>query len=306
MKPAPFEYLQPRSRAEAISLLAADPEDSKVISGGQSLVPMMNFRLARPARLIDITRVPGLDHITTRGDSLVIGSRVRHLTLERQDGTDPLSDLLRSAARLIGHLPIRTRGTFGGSLAHSDAASEWCLLARLLDARITVESSRGPRVIEAADFFESIFTTSMNPDELLVETELPALDDTHQTGFSEFSRRAGDFAIVAVATDLRIQDGIVQDARICIGGVSETPFRSRRAEEQLIGRAWPQDPASAAKAEAEAQDAAQAAASEVDPPSDGHGDAEYRRDLVRALTTRALVHGAERSEQRRRTVEATP
>lgn len=284
MKPSAFDYVRPRSKTETLELLSVAPDSTKVLAGGQSLVPMMNFRLARPERLIDINAVPGLDNVTVRHDRLTIGARTRHRSLERFDGEDPLACLLRAAARNIGHYPIRTRGTFGGSLAHSDAVSEWCLVARLLDAEITVESVRGTRVIPASDFFVSIFTTSMREDELLVAASLPVLSDTHQVGFVEFARRAGDFAIVAAATDLDVRDGTIVAPRICVGGVSDTPLRCRGAESVLEGADW----ADASGRRAAVQEAAQAAAREVSPPSDAHGDAEYRRDLVRTLVARSL------------------
>lgn len=291
MKPSSFDYVRPRSRAEVLHLLREDPEESKVLAGGQSLVPMMNFRLARPSRLVDINDVPDISGIRRDGDRLRIGTRTRHLAVQNMSGADPLARLLRTAAANVGHLPIRTRGTFGGSLAHSDAASEWCLVARLLDAGMTVESAaRGQRRIAAQDFFETIFTTAMEPDELLLEVDLPLLDDTHQTGFAEFARRAGDFAIVAVTTDLQVVDGTVTGARVCIGGVSDTPFRSPAAEEALVGRSLGTDAATSDVV----RDAAEAAAAEADPPSDAHGDADYRRDLVRALLVRSVVQGATR------------
>ena len=279
MKPGIFDYVRPRTVEEALELLADGTEDSKVISGGQSLVPMMNFRLARPARLVDIGGLRELTGIRTDGDRVHIGARVTHLQLQNNRLGGPLGRLLTRSAALVGHLPIRTRGTFGGSLAHCDAASEWCLVARLLDADITVASVRGERVIPAADFFLSIFTTAMEPDELLTSVALPVLDGDHRAGITEFSRRAGDFAIVAVLGDVAVREGTVASARIAIGGVSDRPFRSAAAEEVLLGGAWSADLLA---------EAAAAAAAEVDPPSDAHGEAQYRRDLVRALLPRAF------------------
>lgn len=280
MKPASFEYVRPHSLEEALAELAKDPDESKVLAGGQSLIPMMNFRLARPERLIDINRIPDLQGIETADGRVVIGTLTRHLALQNLSLATSLGSLLRRSAAHVGHLPIRTRGTFGGSLAHCDAASEWCLVASLLDAEMTVRSqARGSRTIPAADFFLSIFTTAMEPDEILTEVSLPALDDSHVTGIAEFARRAGDFAIVAATGAVRVVDDVVEEARVCLGGVSEVPFRSAAAESVMIGQKWtPQLLA----------DAAEAAADEVDPPSDAHGDAEYRRDLVRALLPRAL------------------
>lgn len=281
MKPAAFDYLRPDSLAEALAELAADPDETKVLAGGQSLVPMMNFRLARPGRLLDINRLPDLAGTRAEGGRVHVGALTRHLALQNTRLQGPLGGLLRRSAANVGHLPIRTRGTFGGSLAHCDAASEWCLVARLLDAEVTAQSTaRGVRVIPAADFFHSTFTTALEPDEILTSVSLPALDDTWTTGIAEFARRAGDFAIVAATGAVRVVDGQVAEARVCLGGVHETPWRSAAAEEVLVGREWTADAVRAA---------AEAAAEEVHPPTDAHGDGDYRRDLVRALLPRALA-----------------
>lgn len=280
MKPAAFDYRRPLSLPEALAVLAEDPEETKVLAGGQSLVPMMNFRLARPCRLVDINHVPGLAGTSVDDGFIDVGACTRHRTLERTDLPGPLGALLRQAASHVGHLPIRTRGTFGGSLAHCDAASEWCLLAALLGAEITATSqARGSRTIASADFFQAIFTTALEPDEILTSVRLPLLTDDWVTGIAEFARRAGDFGIVTTAAAVKIVEGVVVDARICIGGVSETPLRSRTAENALLDGEW---------GPALVTDAAQAAADEVEPPSDTHGDAAYRRDLVRTLLPRAL------------------
>ncbi len=283
MKPSPFEYHRPETLDEALGVLAQDPDDSKVLAGGQSLVPMMNFRLASPARLIDINRVPDLEGMSVSGDRLRIAARTRHIDVQRNDLPGPLGRLLREAAGHVGHLPIRTRGTFGGSIAHCDAASEWCQVAALLDAEMIVMSAgRGERTIQAADFFQSIFTTSLELDEILVAVTLPVLAETWVAGIAEFARRAGDFGIVTATAALNVVDGVVTDARISLGGVHEIPFRSSAAESALTGQ--PFTPELVATA-------AEAAADEVDPPSDVHGDAAYRRDLVRALLPRAVRSG---------------
>lgn len=287
MKPSPFEYFRPTSLGEALEVLARDSDESKVLAGGQSLIPMMNFRLARPERLIDINRVPGLAGLTSEGDRVVVGTLTRHLALQNTSQSGPLGHLLRNAAAKVGHLPIRTRGTFGGSIAHCDAASEWCLVAALLDAQMTVTSHvRGPRTIEASDFFQAVFTTAMESDELLTTISLPALSDDYRTGIAEFARRAGDFGIVTATAAIEVVDGVVGDARVCLGGVGEIPFRSRAAEDLMRGETWSAELFRAA---------AEAAAEEVDPPSDSHGDADYRRDLVRALLPRALGSASDRS-----------
>jgi carbon-monoxide dehydrogenase medium subunit len=284
VKPSAFSYVRPTSVDEVLVELARDPDDTKVLAGGQSLVPMMNLRLARPGRLVDVNAVPGLGGVSTIDDRVVVGARTRHLDVQEASVPGPLGSLLRRSAQHIGHLPIRTRGTFGGSLAHSDPASEWCLLARLLDATLTVRSAeRGRREISAQDFFVTMFTTSMEQDELLVDVALPVLDDRHRTGIAEFARRAGDFAIVAVMVDVAVDaDDVVAQARICVGGVSDVPYRSAVGEAMLVGE----------RLSAElVREAADEVAAEVTPPSDVYGDAGYRRDLVRALLPRAVSSG---------------
>ena len=240
---------------------------------------MMNFRLARPEVIIDIGAVPGLDEVTGDEERLTIGTRVRHIDLERPKFDGPLSSMLATAARHVGHIPIRLRGTFGGSIAHADPAAEWCLLARTLDADVAVASIRGNRVIAAADLFQSAFITSIADDELLTEVRLPRLGGDWTTGFSEFSRRAGDFAVVAVAAAVRLEDSRIVEARIGAAGVGATPVRLTQAEAALVGRPLSPDAIDAAS---------EVASVEVDPRGDIHGSADYRRDLVRALTRRAL------------------
>ncbi len=279
MKPAAFRYERPHDVAEVLQLLAEHGDEAKILAGGQSLVPMMNFRLARPEVVIDIGAVPGLDEVARDEKHLRIGTRVRHVTLEHPQLDGPLSSVLASAARHVGHIPIRLRGTFGGSIAHADPAAEWCLLARTLDADIAVRSTRGERVIAAADLFETAFTTSIADDELLTEVRLPMLGDDWRTGFSEFSRRSGDFAVVAIATAVRLAEGRVVEARIGAAGVGATPVRLAQAEDALVGQSTGPDAIDAAS---------EVAGTEVDPRGDIHGSAEYRRDLVRALTRRAL------------------
>ena len=279
MKPPIFQYERPGSVDEALTLLAEHGDEAKVLSGGQSLVPTMNFRLARPEILIDIGQVAGLGQIERRNGHLSIGARVRHEELVHPPFDGPLGALFASAGRHIGHLPIRLRGTFGGSIAHADPVSEWCLLATALEAEIVVRSVRGERVIAIADFFEMTFTTSIADDELLTEVRVPWLGDDWVTGFSEFSRRVGDFAVVAVASAVRLEDGRVAEARIAAGGVAGTPVRLSLAEAKLVGRELNA---------AAIGDAAATAAEEINPRGDIHGSPQYRRDLVQALTRRAL------------------
>src|SRR5215831_19456390 len=199
MKPVAFRYFAPGTVDEALDLLAAHGQDGKILAGGQSLVPAMNFRLARPASLIDINRIAALDYVLADGSKLRIGA---------------LGVLLPRVARHIGHLPIRSRGTFCGSIAHADPASEWCLLAATLDAEFIIGGRRGRRRVQPDDFFVTALTTTLEPDELITEIRLPLLNEAWRTGFAEFSRRAGDYALAMCAVFLRFEDGRVVEARI--------------------------------------------------------------------------------------------
>lgn len=279
MKPAPFAYVRPESLPQATAALSQFGDEGKILAGGQSLLPLMNFRLARPEALIDIGALGELSGIRASGGQVVVGALTRHVDLERCQLTGPLGSLIRVSATHVGHLPIRTRGTFGGSVAHADPASEWCMLTALLDGSVTAVSMSGERQIAARDFFESFFTTALRPDELLTAVTLPLLGDRHRVAIAEFSRRAGDFAVVAVMVACTVDAGTLGEARVCFGGVAGRPVRSPAAEAVLAGR-----PANARIF----ADAADAAAETVSPPDDIHGSADYRRHLVRVLLRRAL------------------
>ena len=279
MKPAPFDYHAPRSVGEAVELLAAHGDDAKILAGGQSLVPAMNFRLARPAVLVDINRIAELDFCATNDRVLRIGALARHTRFERAVTEGPLGMLLADVVRYIAHLPIRVRGTFAGSLAHADPAAEWCVVAATLDAEIRARGKDGERTIDAAAFFRSILTTSLRPDELITEVRLPALGPDWRFGFAEFSRRAGDFALGMALAVLRLDGARITEARIGIGGAGDRPLRISEAERTLEGTM----PGPEALAEAGA-----IAAARVDPFEDLHATAAYRRDLVRVMTKRAL------------------
>jgi carbon-monoxide dehydrogenase medium subunit len=277
VKPAPFAYYRARSVDEAVALLSSLGEDAKVIAGGQSLVPMMNLRLARPTALVDILAIPGLSYIHQDAASLRIGALTTHRAIERQSGLADGFALLPTAACWVGHYPIRTRGTFGGSIAHADPSAEWCMLARLYDAELVVVGSRGRRLIAADDFFSGMFNTDLTPDELLVDVRLPR--SFSRGALHEFARRYGDFAIVAAAVGLDVVDGRCSNVRIVLGGVASRAERTPEAEDLLNGADV--DPAAFAEA-------AEVAASTVEPPGDIHGSSEYRRHLVRVLVRRAL------------------
>jgi carbon-monoxide dehydrogenase medium subunit len=194
MKPAAFEYFAPRTVDHALDLLAEHGEEGKILAGGQSLVPAMNFRLARPAGLIDINRIAALDYVREEGGELCIGALARHARFEAPAAGGALAAFLPRVAHHIAHVPIRSRGTFCGSVAHADPASEWCLVAATLDAEMIVASRRAARTLRPDAYFVSALTTALAPDELLTEIRLPLLDAGWRDGFAEFSRRAGDYA----------------------------------------------------------------------------------------------------------------
>jgi aerobic carbon-monoxide dehydrogenase medium subunit len=279
MKPAPFNYHAPRSIAEAVALLAAHGDEAKVLAGGQSLVPAMNFRLARPGVVVDINRIAELDFCTTTDGALRIGALARHVRFERPVTEGALGALLADVVHYVAHLPIRVRGTFAGSLAHADPAAEWCVVATTLDAEIRARGPDGERTIKAAEFFRSILTTSLQADELITEVRLPMLGPGWRFGFAEFSRRAGDFALGMALAVLRMDGERIAEARLGVGGAGDRPLRITDAEHALEG-AVP-DPEMLAEAGV-------IAAARVDPFEDLHASVAYRRDLVRVMTRRAV------------------
>jgi carbon-monoxide dehydrogenase medium subunit len=284
MKPAAFRYHAPKTVDEAVALLAefAD-DDGRVLAGGQSLVPTMAFRLARPAHLVDINGVEALNRIAVAGGKLVIGACVRHSAFHKPVCEGPLGKLLTDVVHHIAHYPIRNRGTFCGSLAHADPASEWCLVLAALDGEVVAQSVRGARTIAARDFFKGIMTTALRDDELLVEARLPLLPAGTRCGFYEFSRRAGDFALAAAVGLYCLDGGKIAEPRLAIGGAEVNPRRIAQAERALAGAA-PGDQAFRA--------AAQAAMEAIDPMEDIINSAEFRRDLVLAVARRALERAA--------------
>jgi carbon-monoxide dehydrogenase medium subunit len=280
VKPAPFVYHAPKTVDDALANLAEfGPQDGRVLAGGQSLIPMMAFRMARPAHLIDINTVAGLDRLAVEGDVLSVGACVRHAAFHHPVVEGPTGTLLSRVVRDIAHYPIRLRGTFCGSLAHADPASEWCLAAVTLGAEIVAMSRRGRRVIAADDFFEEMMATALAEDELLLEARLPLLAPDTRFGFYEFSRRAGDYALAMALVTFRLQDGAIVAPRIGIGGAEARPRRMAAAEAVLAGRRPDTESFRAA---------AEAAADAIEPMEDIHADAEFRLDLVRAVTRRAL------------------
>ncbi len=284
MKPAAFEYHAPKTLDEAIRLLGqVAPQDGRVLAGGQSLVPTMAFRMARPAHLVDINNVAGLDRIAVADGKLSIGACVRHAAFHRPVAEGPLGRLLSFVVRHIAHYPIRTRGTFCGSLAHADPSSEWCLTAATLGATMVAKSVRGTRELAADDFFDWAMTTNLAEDELLAEARLPLLAADTRFGFYEFSRRAGDYAIAMALVTFRLNGGAMSEVRVGVGGAEGRPRRIAEAEALLEGK----------KPSAEVFGAAaDAAAAAIDPMEDLQANAKYRRDLVRTVVRRALERAA--------------
>ncbi|MFI7699269.1 FAD binding domain-containing protein [Nonomuraea sp. NPDC049480] len=272
MKPAPFTYHRARDVTGAVALLAELGEDAKYIAGGQSLVAMMNFRLARPAHLVDLGGLRAELAYVREGDGVL---RLGALTTHHQVESAPLSPdfaVLRDAMSWIGHLPIRTRGTVGGSLAHGEATAEWCLLAVLLDAEVVVQGIRGRRTVPAGELFLGFFTTALEPEEMVVEVVFPR--PAPHAALTEFAQRRGDFATVAAAVDL-------DAGRVTLGGVAPVPLRVPEAEAVLA------DGGTFAEC-------AEAAAAAVDPPGDGDGGADYRRALTRTLLVQACEEATRR------------
>ena len=284
MKPAAFRYHAPKTVDEAVALLAElAPDDGRVLAGGQSLVPTMAFRLAKPSHLVDINGVAALNRLAVADGKLCIGACVRHAAFHAPVCDGPLGPLLSDVVRHIAHYPIRNRGTFCGSLAHADPASEWCLVLAALDGEVVAKSARGERVIAARDFFKGVMTTALADDELLVEARLPLLAADTRCGFYEFSRRAGDFALAAALVAYSVENGKIVAPRVAIGGAEVKPRRIAEAERAIEG-AEPGDAAFRA--------AAQAATAAVEPMEDIINPAEFRRDLVLAVTRRALERAA--------------
>lgn len=282
MKTAAFVRHAPRTVEETLAILAdVAPKDGRILAGGQSLVPIMAFRMAEPAHLVDINNVDGLDRLCIDADELSIGALVRHAAFHRPVIEGPLGRLMSVVAHNIAHYAVRSRGTFCGSLAHADPASEWCLVAATLGAKLVVKSKRGDRTIMADDFLSGIMSTSLEEDELLAEARIPLLPEATQFGFYEFNRRAGDFAMAAALVTYQVEGGVIVEPRVGIGGAEAKARRIPEAEAALKG----QTPSIQAF-----KIAAEAAANAVEPLEDHLTSGEYRRDLVRAVTQRALHH----------------
>jgi carbon-monoxide dehydrogenase medium subunit len=282
VKPATFVYFRPGSAAEAIELLGAHP-DSKVLAGGQSLIPMMNMRLARPNALVDIAHIDGLSGIDANG-SLRVGAATRQADVLGHDAVRRRWPLITSALRHVGHPATRARGTFGGSIAHGEPAAELAAVMLALDARFTIQGSAGQRTVAPEDFFVWHYTTVLGEDELLVRIEVPDAGDAYW-GFGEVARRHGDYALTGAAVRLRAgEDGVVTEARVGLFAVSSRPVRSIAAEQQLIG---------VRLGDAEAADqAGRTALSGIEVADDSFVSATYRQEATAAVVRRAVLDAA--------------
>jgi len=279
MKPAAFEYCAPTSLDEALALIEANP-DAKLLAGGQSLVPVLNFRLAAPPLLVDLNRIPELGGVAFEpGDALRVGAMTRHRVFETDPRVRRAQPLAAAAVPHIAHVPIRNRGTIGGSLCHADPAAEWPAVALACGAELTIARRGGTRVVAAADFFTGLFTTALGPGELLTAVRFPAWPAGRRHGFVEIARRQGDFAIVGVATtvDLDAQGGVTA-ARIAVFGATDTPVVATEAAQALLGRLGT----------AGAREAGRIARARIPTRADHHASAEYRAELVEVLVRRAL------------------
>jgi carbon-monoxide dehydrogenase medium subunit len=287
MKPPIFDYIRPATLDEAAAVLAENGGEAKILAGGQSLVPLLNFRMLRPSMLVDINGVPNLSDVRENGDGLRIGATTRHYTLETSPLVRKRFPVLTQAMAHVAHLAIRNRGTIGGSLSHADPAAELPMMAVLLDAEIHTRTKDGTRMHPAREFFVAPLTTVLGDDEIVTEIVLPPLPPRCGWAFEEFSQRTGDFAIAAVAATLDLKDGVITDARVAVTGVDETPLRLHAAEAELGGQRCSQALFTAV---------AQRARAAVQPNTDLRASADYRRHLVEALTERALVTACRRAE----------
>jgi carbon-monoxide dehydrogenase medium subunit len=288
MKPAPFDYHRPDSVDAALALLAEHGYDAKLLAGGQSLVPAMNFRLAAPAVLIDLNRIPGLDGIGEADGGLRLGAMVRQRAAERSPLVAARAPLLAETLPYVAHAQIRNRGTIGGTIAHADPAAEIPAVMLALDARFHLRAPGGTRTVSAGEFFTGLFGTALEGEEMLVEVEIPPMAPRTGWAFDEVSRRHGDYALAGIAATVQVDDaGRCQAARIALLSVGDGPVLAAEAAAALVGHE-PTEAAVRAAAEAAAQ-------RDIDPPGDIHATPAYRRQLVDVLVRRVLPRAFQRA-----------
>jgi CO/xanthine dehydrogenase FAD-binding subunit len=279
MKPAAFDYVAPNSLEAAVEAIAAANGDGKILAGGQSLMPLLNFRMARPSVIVDLMHIPGMSFIERRGDTVAIGALTRHADLEFSDLIAQKLPVMAAAMPHVAHLAIRNKGTIGGSLSHADPAAELPMLAVFYGATIKVQGTSGRRDIPAEDFFVSALTNCLDPDEIVFEIDFPVLTSHAGWAFEEVARRFGDFALASIAVSLEVLDSRIVDARVAVMGVADTPRRLREAEDVLRGEGEPKTAAKFGKIVRAC----------VSPESDIHVSAEYRKNLIGALAERAFT-----------------
>ena len=290
MKLPPVEYEAPTTVAEAIALLAEHEDEASVLAGGQSLIPLLALRLARPEVLIDINGIDELSGVSATDGQVAIGAMTREYVAEGSEIVADTVPLLAAALPLVGHEAIRSRGTIGGSLAHADPAAELPAVARALDAEFVVRGQSGERVIPAAEWFEGYLMTSRRSDELLLAVRFPAAGPGTGVSFQEVARRHGDFAIVGLGVSLVLSGGVISDARLAFAGLSDVPVRAVAAEDLLVGE----------RPSAELFDeAARRATGDVDPPDDLHGSSDYRKTVAAVVVRRGLAAAADNARERR-------
>jgi aerobic carbon-monoxide dehydrogenase medium subunit len=293
VKPPPFAYAAPATLEEAVGLLTEHAEaEPRVLAGGQSLIPLMNFRLAKPGYLVDLRKVAGLSGIRREGEILVIGAMTRMSEVERSPEVAVAAPLLTEAIGLVAHAPVRNSGTVGGSLAHADPAAELPAVALALDAELVAVGPGGARTIPAAGFFRGPYSTALAPDEILTEIRLPVWPGGH--AFTEFSRVHANFAVVAVAALVELDGDRIGRAALALAGVAPTPVRATSAERALAGA-----PAADAGAIRAIRGAADAAGADLSPAGDLHASAETRRGLARTYLRRGIELAVSRARNER-------
>jgi carbon-monoxide dehydrogenase medium subunit len=292
VKPAPFQYVAPHSLDEVLDALARADDDTKILAGGQSLIPLLNMRLASPKRLVDLGRVAELRYVVERDGGYAIGAMTRQRTLERDACIAADLPLLAEAISYVGHPQIRHRGTLGGSIAHGDPAAELPAIAVCLGARVTIRGPRGSRTIPAADLYLGYLATTLAPDELLAEVWFPRAAPNTGTAWLEFARRHGDYAIAGIGVSVTLDGSTVTEVQIVAAGVGGTPIRASAAEALLVGA--PVD-AQHRIDPARQRDAIAALRDVLDPATDVQASADYRRHLAGVLTERALRIACERA-----------
>jgi aerobic carbon-monoxide dehydrogenase medium subunit len=288
MKLPEFAYEAPTTLTEAVGVLAQHQDEASILAGGQSLIPLLALRLARPPVLVDINGLSELSGVSVTDDWVAVGAMTREYAAEESEAVAESVPLLAAALPLIGHEAIRSRGTIGGSLAHADPAAELPAVARALDAEFVVRSQSGERVIPAAEWFEGYLATARRPDEILVEVRFPTAGPGTGATFLEVARRHGDFAMVGLAASLTLADGVVTNARLAFSGIADVPVRAAEAEAFLLG----QEPSAQLF-----EEAARRATADIDPPADLHGSAEYRKKVAATLVRRGLSAAADSARQ---------